>query len=103
MRIKNLRGRGQLGPIKKKLDSFTLETLKNHLIRNFLRNGRLRVEKQFSIQKTRTILFFFVFLSYMKMFTAEPCANFRKNMCVDTETSIVTDILDSFGFESTKI
>ena len=28
----------------KKLDSFTLETLKNHLIRNFLRNGRLRVK-----------------------------------------------------------
>ena len=28
---------GQWGPIKKKLDSFTLETSKNHLIRNFLR------------------------------------------------------------------
>ena len=28
----------------KKLDSFTLETSKNHLIRNFLRNGRLRVK-----------------------------------------------------------
>ena len=27
-----------------KLDSFTLETLKNHLIRNFLRNGRVRVK-----------------------------------------------------------
>ena len=27
----------------KKLESFTLETLKNHLIRNFLRNGRVRV------------------------------------------------------------
>ena len=27
----------------KKLDYFTLETSKNHLIRNFLRNGRLRV------------------------------------------------------------
>ena len=27
----------------KKLDSFTLETSKNHLIRNFLRNGRLGV------------------------------------------------------------
>ena len=26
-----------------KLDSFTLETSKNHLIRNFLRNGRVRV------------------------------------------------------------
>ena len=29
----------------KKLDSFTLETSKNHLIRNFLRNGRLRVKR----------------------------------------------------------
>ena len=28
----------------KKLDSFTLEISKNHLIRNFLRNGRLRVK-----------------------------------------------------------
>ena len=27
----------------KKLDIFTLETSKNHLIRNFLRNGRLGV------------------------------------------------------------
>ena len=40
-RIKNLRGsvRSDL----KNLDSFTLETSKNHLIRNFLHNGRLRV------------------------------------------------------------
>ena len=36
MRIKNLR-RG------KKLDFFTLEMSKNDLIRNFLRNGRVRV------------------------------------------------------------
>ena len=43
MRIKNLMG-GQWGPILK-LDSFTLETSKNHLIRSFLRNGRLRVKK----------------------------------------------------------
>ena len=28
----------------KKLDPFTLETSKNHLIRNFLRNGRVRVK-----------------------------------------------------------
>ena len=28
----------------KKLDFFTLETLKNHLIRIFLRDGRLRVK-----------------------------------------------------------
>ena len=30
----------------KKLDSFTLETSKNHLIRNFLRNGRVMVNDQ---------------------------------------------------------
>ena len=48
MRIKNLRGEGgQWGPIKK-LDSFTLETSKNHLIPNFLRNGRVRVNPEFS-------------------------------------------------------
>ena len=29
---------------KKKLDSFTLETSKNQLIRNFLRYGRVRVK-----------------------------------------------------------
>ena len=42
MRIKNLRGsvRSDL----KKLDSFTLKTSKNHLIRNFLRNERVRVK-----------------------------------------------------------
>ena len=38
MRIKNLRGSDF-----KKLDSFTLEMSQNHLIRSFLRNGRLRV------------------------------------------------------------
>ena len=42
MRIKNLRGVSEVQ--LKKLDSFTLETSKNHLIRNFLRNGRVRVE-----------------------------------------------------------
>ena len=41
MRIKNLRGVSEVR--LKKLDSFTFETSKNHLIRNFLRNGRLRV------------------------------------------------------------
>ena len=43
MRIKNLRGVSEV-PFKKQLDSFTLKTSKNHLIRNFLRNGRLRVK-----------------------------------------------------------
>ena len=42
MRNKNLRG-GQWGPIWK-FDFFTLETSKNHPIRNFLRNGRLRIK-----------------------------------------------------------
>ena len=42
MRIKNLMGsvRSDL----KKLDSFTLKTSKNHLIRSFLRNGRVWVK-----------------------------------------------------------
>ena len=42
MRIKNLRGGSEVR-FKKKLDSFTLETSKNQLIRKFLCNGRLRV------------------------------------------------------------
>ena len=37
---------GQWGPTKKKLDFFTLETSKNHPIRNFLRNGRVRVKSK---------------------------------------------------------
>ena len=45
MRIKNFRSvRSDL----KKLDSFTLETSKNPLIRTFLRNGRLRVNWRIS-------------------------------------------------------
>ena len=43
MRIKNLRG--SVRSDFKKLDSFTLETSKNHLIRKFLRNGRLMVKR----------------------------------------------------------
>ena len=43
MRIKNLMGVNEVR-FKKKLDSFTLETSKNHLIRKFLRHGRLRVD-----------------------------------------------------------
>ena len=46
MRIKNLMGVSEVR-LKKKLDSFTLEMSKNHLIRNFLRNGRLRVKMGF--------------------------------------------------------
>ena len=42
MRIKNRMG---VSDVRfKKLDSLTLEKSKNHLIRNFLRNGRLRVK-----------------------------------------------------------
>ena len=37
-------GGGSVSSDFKKLDSFTLETSKNHLIRSFLRNGRLRVK-----------------------------------------------------------
>ena len=50
MRIKNLRGVSEVR-FKKKLDTFTLETSKKHHIRNFLRNGRLRVMvRYFSMQ-----------------------------------------------------
>ena len=37
----------------KKLDSFTLETSKNHLIRNFLRNGCVRVNKIIIIDREK--------------------------------------------------
>ena len=40
MSIKNLRGVSEVQ--FKKLDPFTSETSKNHLIRNFLRNGQLK-------------------------------------------------------------
>ena len=42
MRIKNIRGVSEVR--FKKIDSITLEMSKNHLIRNFLRNGRVRVK-----------------------------------------------------------
>ena len=38
-----------------KLDSFTLEMSKNHLIRNFLRNGRVRVNEK---QRKLSFIFF---------------------------------------------
>ena len=40
-------GRGSVRSDLKKLDLFTLETSKNHLIRNFLRNGRVRVNEYY--------------------------------------------------------
>ena len=48
--MKNLRGLGEVR-LKKKLDSFTLERSKNHLIGNFLRNGRLRVNQRLDMMK----------------------------------------------------
>ena len=45
MRIKNLSGVSEVR--FKKIVSFTLETSKNHLIRNFLPNGRVRVKRSF--------------------------------------------------------
>ena len=41
---------------EKKLDSFTLETSKNHLIRNFLRNWRLRVNSRKNCEITCFLL-----------------------------------------------
>ena len=58
MRIKNLRGVSEVR--FKKNDSFTLETSKNHLIRNFLRNGRLRV-------KNLIVVFFVSSLTILKL------------------------------------
>ena len=43
MRIKNLKGVSVRSDLKK-LDPFTLETPKNHLIRNFSRKWRVRVK-----------------------------------------------------------
>ena len=40
-------GEGSVRSDLKKLDSFTLETSKNHLTRNFVRNGRVRVKYLF--------------------------------------------------------
>ena len=34
----------------KKLNSFTLDTSENHLIRNFLRNGHVRVNERFCMK-----------------------------------------------------
>ena len=50
IRIKNLNG-GSVRSDLKKLDSFTLEASKNHLFRNFLRNGRVRVMGYYLFRK----------------------------------------------------
>ena len=57
IRIKNLREGVMTRVIEvrlKKIDSCTVETSKNHLIRNLLRNGRVRVsflwESDFSLE-----------------------------------------------------
>ena len=54
MLIKNMQGVSEVR--FKKLDSFTLETSKNHLIRKFLRNGRVRVNyKMFGIESDSSL------------------------------------------------
>ena len=62
MRIKNLRGVSEVR-FKKKLDFFTLETSKTHLIRNFLRNGRLSFNI-FCQQEFRPNIFAVLILRY---------------------------------------
>ena len=42
----------------KKLDSFTLEKSKNHLIHSFLRNGRLRVNRYRTVCRLRAMRIF---------------------------------------------
>ena len=49
----------------KKLDSFTLDMSKNYLIRNFLRNGRLRVKK---IEEMSTIICLLIFVIDQSVF-----------------------------------
>ena len=73
MRIKNLRGsvRSDL----KKLDSFSLETSKKHLIRNFLRNGRVRV----NLGK---------FYSYEIKFSTNYCFGIAKPGLITTSTQL---------------
>ena len=43
-----------MGSDLRKLDSFTFETSKNHLIRNFLRYGRLRVKLFYDLKEKST-------------------------------------------------
>ena len=52
----------------KKLDSFTLETSKNHLIRNFLRNGRVRVNSRSSGSLRKVSRHFTNFFNVMFVF-----------------------------------
>ena len=66
--IKNLRGEGSMrSDLKKKLDSFTLETSKNHLIRNFLSNGHLRV-KIIKILYSNLVSKFCIFKEFHNLF-----------------------------------
>ena len=67
MRVKNLRG-GQWGPILKKLDSFTLETSKNHLNHNFLHKGRLRVKPSIFLQSVNEDFWQYPYLAALRIF-----------------------------------
>ena len=59
MRIKNLRGFNEVR-FKKQLDSSTLETSKLRLIRNFLRNGSLRVKVWKIFRKTENLFKYYL-------------------------------------------
>ena len=64
MRIKNPR---EVSEIRfKKVDSFSLERSKNHRIRNFLRNRRLRVNKNRHPFCFRILVTSFIFLEFWK-------------------------------------
>ena len=109
MRIKNLRGVSEVR-YKKKLDSFTLVTSKNHLIRNFLRNGRVRVNifnlyiDIFNIinQYNQIKILFWknvIIVSHMQIFvfqTQDSLGNVRSKA---PDVSNWTEILISLGFE----
>ena len=69
MRIKNLMGSVRSDLIK--LDSFTLEMSKNHLIRNFPRNGRLRVNLKFLNLKIKDFLRFKAQSSFQDKFKVQ--------------------------------
>ena len=70
-----------------KLDSFTLETSRNHLIRNFLSNGRLRVKKQVSAAYLKLFYIFFVILTEKINLVVK-----KRNDSYSTYTYVIYDI-----------